>query len=381
MKANYGGQYLSTMTQIEQQLDILVNLAGGMQGSFDAFAAHLVAFFAQIEEADLGMQAIPIDWEARFENDVLAHGYFDTNSASDDFNSHWNTLWQQYGDLQDLQSQSAAFAWYGAVAQGLADALSFISGLHQQVGQVNAAIDEIERLDNELTVLEQQQDMYHAQAQRHAATATFLNDSNNPLKRNTYTRAADVAERALRRSKIYSFIARRAIEFKLVTDLQKETGTEPFVDSPRLWSDAIFGATYPGDPTHTDYSAESTTGYVNKLRDFVNAYPFIYPFQDGQDWAVISLRDDYLRPAIDCFLASPPATKNLLPWSEDFSQWSAQVASATHYQGEDPLGGSSATHVFAAAKPGSVFFTVPLASASVPGGALTLSVWMRSDTR
>jgi hypothetical protein len=167
-------------------------------------------------------------------------------------------------------------------------------------------------------------------AQRHAEAARITSNANDVWRQGTYQWAAERAWRAQMRSKVRSFVARKAIEQKLVVDLEQETGTEPYVIAPKSWANEILGGYETGNPTASDTWREGTLGYVQKLQDYVYAYPFLYPFQGGEDWAVVSMKEDYVQAGADCYDRSWFAGANFLPWAESFTSWTVIDCTLAH---------------------------------------------------
>ncbi|MBI5489048.1 MAG: hypothetical protein HY905_17065 [Deltaproteobacteria bacterium] len=124
-----------------------------------------------------------------------------------------------------------------------------------------------------------------------------------------------------------AFVARRAIEFRLGLDLEMERGRHTFVESPQEWINDIFRIAEVGDPTAPGTGTGvdlDLVDYVDRLRLYVESYPFDHPFTDGLDVAVISLRDDVVRAEPLCGVAADP--DNRVRWSEDLARTPAWQA-------------------------------------------------------
>ena len=149
-------------------------------------------------------------------------------------------------------------------------------------------------------------------------------------------------DRSLAESKYLAFIARLAIERRIgrpLDDLNTEIGP---VEAPSLWADDVCDMTgldyqnlsevdttmfsvmpFPASPDDemefglfkvlTRDVSPFIGDYVNKLELFVDAYNIAFPFQQGDDTAVLSIRDDVLAQHESCVVASP----NLLLFSHD----------------------------------------------------------------
>lgn len=102
------------------------------------------------------------------------------------------------------------------------------------------------------------------------------------------------ARKAVRKAEELAFIARRAIEFRLGTDLRDLTKPEVYVDAPASWVNDIFvanTATAKGENANArvNVSGEAVLDYVRKLRDLMEGYSFERRYAEGRDTAVISV--------------------------------------------------------------------------------------------
>jgi len=112
------------------------------------------------------------------------------------------------------------------------------------------------------------------------------------------------AQAALGRARQAAFVARRAIEFRLVEDLSSLDEPEPFVEAPSLWVDDLSSlglepSPAPGSAPDAGMEmdggvvfsteAEGITDYVDRLERFVDGYPFARRFRDATDRQVLDL--------------------------------------------------------------------------------------------
>jgi hypothetical protein len=150
---------------------------------------------------------------------------------------------------------------------------------------------------------------------------TTMRATMNTLKVR-YERARDAAVRL-------AHLARRAIEQKLALDLSKVTTDIGPVQAPSEWIDSVCtlsGINYDEirnvESTNND-AGESASGsvvvdengrhyadayvgeYVSKLEQLVEAYRSKYPFGDGPDTMVVSLRDELLGITKTCDVTGP----------------------------------------------------------------------------
>jgi hypothetical protein len=168
------------------------------------------------------------------------------------------------------------------------------------------------------------------------------NDQTDPqyvniVMRRTYNTALVRYLRALDRAKKAAFIARRAVELRFGVDLQRMTSPLKLVDAPSTWAtrvctmggidyskirapdgeSSVSGFDFGAPPLQGDDYASSFIGdYVSLLEDFVKSYPIDFPLKDGDDTAVISLRDDILRTSTACTAPS----RNALFYSSEIDK-------------------------------------------------------------
>jgi hypothetical protein len=123
-------------------------------------------------------------------------------------------------------------------------------------------------------------------------------------------------DEALQNAKHMSFLAKRAIEQRLGMRLADMTDNLPLVEAPATWESTnctMTGINYD-DLTEEGNALNFADGfigtYVNRLEEVVESYRLEHNFHEGQDIAVISLRDDIANTRVDCDVES----RNLLYW-------------------------------------------------------------------
>ncbi|CAN5551552.1 hypothetical protein BH09MYX1_BH09MYX1_44340 [soil metagenome] len=145
----------------------------------------------------------------------------------------------------------------------------------------------------------------------------------NIVMRRTYNTALLRYQTALDRAKKAAFIARRAIELRFGVDLARMTSPLKLVDAPSTWANRIctmggidYSKIRSPDPDASvngfkfgapplvgdDYANAFVGDYVRLLEDFVTSYPIDFPLKDGDDTAVLSLRDDVFGATHSCTL-------------------------------------------------------------------------------
>jgi hypothetical protein len=383
----YGGEYLDMLIQLQKDLNTLGGSLSTLSTSFESLRSlygqnywelkklkaeeQLAALtfwgqvFAYIVEA-IGVLAAPFTCGASLSLTAVAltvqgvKGYFEFKS----------------GKLKQDIAKYATNAKLAEIGKTTAEQMDRIGQAMVSVANQILTVEQ-DRLKLKNSSLKQKVTM--AAAQHHSAMASMVANEDLAHDRRTFHRTANQAQRALSRSKVLSFVARRAIEFKVVESLAEETHTEPYVESPNTWVNSLFCASERGDSEQTDVWAESTTTYVQKLRDYVTAYPFVHPFQDGDDWAVISLRDDYLRPETVCQLDdSIVAGRNLLRWSEDCDQEDAWPTVSDHMS-TGGWNGTSSSCLLLGNEGNRVIASSPVGLAGFGGQSVTLSAWVRAS--
>ena len=159
----------------------------------------------------------------------------------------------------------------------------------------------------------------------------------NTVQRRLYSIKKKRYEAALTEAKYLAYVARLAVEqrigARLSTFPQKVGPLEP----PQQWADDVCeltGIDYEklrkfeepdgGQKTElenaeadviNDFVDQYVGDYVDKLENFVEYYNIQYPAHDGDDTAVLSLRDDLLGPPGACVKEAP----NLLLFSDDLA--------------------------------------------------------------
>jgi hypothetical protein len=126
-----------------------------------------------------------------------------------------------------------------------------------------------------------------------------------PVSRSLRTRHSAEQERYRRAERDairLSFLAKRAIEQRFGVRLADLTSDLSLVSRPASWESTIcemdgidFGQQTSEDPNENSagqYTAGAVGDYVSLLESFVESYRHDFPFTDGSDLAVLSLRDD-----------------------------------------------------------------------------------------
>jgi hypothetical protein len=186
-------------------------------------------------------------------------------------------------------------------------------GVRTQVSEIDAALAEISGA--------------RTQARRALARALFLEADGteahrtaSSVYRNRYNTTLVRYNRARVRAVRSAFIARRAVEQRIAMSLEAMTDDLPTVQAPYRWADTLCripALDYGSLGLPTDLSRETgpegPTGYadtfigeyVDRLEEVVNSYSFAFPFHEGTDAVVVSLRDDIFGTRAECEVTVP----------------------------------------------------------------------------
>jgi len=246
---------------------------------------------------------------------------------------------QQVETLKDIAGQQNETQVARALNHLRASSLPLFVDFQRGLGDLRSSVAQIDQLTNQLAQTENRANYEAAKG----AGQDFFKDSDGkavPIPVNTALRRQyDITQlrykRALEDAKRLAYIARLAIEQRIGTRLSTISKRIGALDPPAQWADdvcSVTGVDYnklrtPGDggaggffssPTPAEKEiisnlADQFVGdYVTKLENFVEYYNIEYPSHDGDDTAVISLRDDLLGADQACLKTSP----NLLLYSD-----------------------------------------------------------------
>jgi hypothetical protein len=236
-----------------------------------------------------------------------------------------NALYTQTGDVEQKR------------ALDLSSALSQMSQTTMGAwSNTEAAMGEIRSTVTTLLAAAQALDAAEGKAQYEAAKGSgadfvVLAGRAAPIPVNTVlrrqARATDIRyRRALSTAKTLAYMARRAIEQRIGVPLSAISTRVGSLDPPASWADDVCrlgGVNYdklrtaaaPGasqtakdalDAQAASECADAVVGdYVGKLETFVEQYNATFPSHEGDDTAVLSLKDDLLGPAATCMSEAP----------------------------------------------------------------------------
>jgi hypothetical protein len=170
----------------------------------------------------------------------------------------------------------------------------------------------------------------------------------NTVQRRLYDLTKRRYEAALKDAQYLSYMARLAIEQRIGMRLKEMEEPIGSLEAPSEWADDV--CSFQGVNYDTLRKADTPDGgifsaineiyylkyadpfigdYVAKLEHFVELYNIEYPFHEGDDAAVVSIRDDLLGPGGKCYRPS----RNLLFYSHDLSKAHPADETETTIQG------------------------------------------------
>lgn len=337
---NVSGEYGAAVSDLRAALIELADLGEGMAATTRAMAAVVRALRAEIARLDI--QTEIADWQlASTISDQITGcavavaniwggasegaGGRATAAAATCVNSAVQIgIAARITDLSQEDSRLAAQQAFARFEQDFTTHARSLSGANSQIRASTERIDAARtRIDN-----------IQSAGQRALARALFLDSdstgrqygANIALRRrhNTLRLRYEEAHRTAVR---LAYLAKRALEQRLGMELDRMTEPLPLLDEPPSeWHmdvcsmsginydrirEARPGATgeREGDDSSLDvpenYAGEYVGDYVRKLELVFESYSLAFPFQDGTDTAVLSLRDELWRIRAPCSAEVP----------------------------------------------------------------------------
>lgn len=274
-----------------------------------------------------------------------ALGIAATLSSVDDFAA----IREYIDQLRSLAGSALAEGVAAASSALMMDVAEYLDQLRQASMQIADALREAQVGINTLHSLRREASAALARARFETSDAASATYHVNSAMRNWLSTDRVRYQRLLDSAKRMAFTARRAIEFRLGVDMRTMDEDLYFVPAPRTWVDDICrmrGMDYDalsgresirGSGADAATTAETDAAgewlalqerwngryvggyvgdYVRDLQLFVESYPMRYPFTDGTDVAVLSLKDDLLGIRVPCDIPS----YNKLRYSYDLGQ-------------------------------------------------------------
>lgn len=166
--------------------------------------------------------------------------------------------------------------------------------------QITVGQDEARRLissaasvDGRLNDLERRAQIARARRAVEERIASTSSAVSLPVWRALHGVETRRARDAVFRAQQLAFVARRAIEFRVATEMPLMTVAEPFAPAPASWVNDVFtldtATTTASDGAHVITTPEALDDHVTRLRDFAFGYPFARRFSEGQDAQIVNL--------------------------------------------------------------------------------------------
>jgi hypothetical protein len=324
--AQLKGELGAAAGEFSAALKDLYRLKIDLNAVLDEFAIHVRLLRDQLEGQSILAQEVNLDLVSKTLNLVTSCLAEETPNASDIFRSRAfficaNSLAQISIAIKTAKLEERGIEIKGDITW--AEFQSFFNDHADAITKIGVAYDEAQaklaaalarittaRLNGLRELSKAMMLSTDAMGQSFAVSTVMRRRYNTLLVR--YEDARDLALKA-------AWIARRAIETRLGIDLTKLDKKLLLVASPKEWADSLCtlpaykdiredtGNADPGTVgVKDDNYADGYIGdYVTKLENVIASYDFDYPFHEGQDTAVVSLRDDVLGLRDYCEISVP----------------------------------------------------------------------------
>jgi len=317
----YDGQYKVALLDVDTGITNLRSAAAQARHELDNLGTDIGSFEAEAgaldaEETALLLDALASAFQAMAEIGKCGPGNYGCGfaAASAVVRALASAMRAQAAALRKLAHK---FSFVGQMTDKAYSIEQSMLLVEKSLNTIQAGIERLELLE-----LEQTQSQNRAERMADEYLAQYLgSETSGQMKafRMMTLRSHLRARREIKRAKVMSFIARRAVEMKLAVDLNREKQPGVIGAPPSEWAGDLF-TMYVTDDIYNPGSPQNTASdYVTRLEDYVYGYPFQYPFADGADLAIMSLRDDLSSYTESCFEAI--GETNLLPFSSRLEDW------------------------------------------------------------
>jgi hypothetical protein len=328
-----GGRMGAQLQRVQGGILRLRGLSSNMSDQLDNVSRDVRRASAAIRRSDLSNQLDQIGY-TRQTYDVV------TQCARSVYQAAASLFWNKIADIGDaaivcansvlqLEAISRSTRTRDEIAGTDRELIliEFEEAMSQRSGAMSELANEIEILVNEINAMLTELELLRAQGRRALARALFLDHSDtgaafasNTILRRRLALAQSQYESSRRNAIWTSDMAKRAIEQRFGVRLASMNEDMSLVDAPATWESTVCefeGVNYQTfqDPNAPD--ADLTTAanafigeYVTKLENFVESYRLDFPFVNGEDTSVVSLRDDVMRVREPCTRPSPNRVKN-----------------------------------------------------------------------
>jgi hypothetical protein len=333
----YRGEHLEALVAVQTDIEQLASLASAIQDQLRRAAVATSATRQQLQIDEVQAEIVQLQSMAQLLSTV-------TNSlagAIGSFGLSTIDLVPQMmiseqvaalqGEFADLRHGQVLIDYVGQAGDILSEMTRLGSDLRETILRLNADVSRIEALETRALSAAARAAFGDSDASGHLFPVTSVMRRRYNTLRIRYERARD-------RARMMAFIARRAIEQRFGADLTQMNDDLTLVDAPATWAEDLCsfeGIDYArirqkqvdegaaeDDRVPENFVDGYLGEYVMKLRLFVETYPFDFPFQDGGDLAVISLRDDVYRTRAECEVevANLLASSEAIPSQPDLDE-------------------------------------------------------------
>ncbi len=258
-EASYiGGSALQTILAIDSQLDSIGTSFSVVAHETEALMYNLDTFKEQVLAREQALSEETGD-DSDFYGQVLLQ-----------LLSEVSCVWQFFRcfdqDIQRFIDEHVAFET--AVNQTFVAAASFKAFRVQRVALVDDAVAQIRALSFQFQEQADNAKRVGNNANRELRVLAAETIATDPWTRTTIAAHGKRARKAFSRARKLGFVARRAVEFKFVVDLDRTTNPMLLGDVPSAWSRDIFLDGYLFDVPVEQFT-KPTVDYLEHLSDFV----------------------------------------------------------------------------------------------------------------
>lgn len=203
-----------------------------------------------------------------------------------------STMFEGGEQLVDLQDHCGG-DFRAQIRAAFNDVLNVFNELDAHTQSATDAALAAASIDGKLDSLAQQVDLARKRREIQERLATTGSPTGDPGWRALQGVEATRARDALLRAQRMAFVARRAIEFRLASDMPTMTASEAFVPAPSSWANDVFvldtDTAVGEDGVAVLTAGEALEDYGLRLQDFVFGYSFPRRYAEGSDTQILNL--------------------------------------------------------------------------------------------
>lgn len=271
-------------------------------------SAYTLVGFAEAE-ADAALTAAQIDYEQHLSSQFFGLTEFAGYAVAAFFTYGASAAMLPSAAQQIIASESGQKS---AVVRAFIGILSFKQTVEQARLNIERAKTSIRVANSELQRLAQQARNAANKADRRRRVATAESIATDPWTRSTISAASRRAARLFDHSRKLSFVAEKAVEFRYVVSLEDELDANLIGTVPTEWARDVFFDGFASDDPVVRFS-RPTVDFTQNLSDFARFYSYNYPFANGADTVVLSVKDHIVGALFDCCPADVPNCENADP--------------------------------------------------------------------